>query len=98
MAGVFVYYYVRFSRLIDARLSGDIFNNSSLVFAAPTPVSVGEASTPGEVAARLRKAFYAEGSGSSSVGVYKLGADRIEITPGPLSFSPAMSLKRGRGF
>ena len=95
MAGVFVFYYVRFSRLIDARLSGDIFNNSSLVFAAPTPVSVGEASTPGEIAARLRRAFYAEGSGASSVGVYKLGADRIEITPGPLSFFAGDVAKEG---
>jgi len=85
-AGIFVYYYVRFSRLIDARLSGDIFNNASLVFAAPKPVSVGQAGTPEEVARRLRRALYAESSRASSVGVYELGEDRIEITPGPLSF------------
>jgi penicillin-binding protein 1B len=95
LAGIFVYYYVRFSRLIDARLSGDIFNNSSLVFAAPTPVSVGQASTPGEVAARLRRAFYAESSGTSSVGVYKLAEDRIEITPGPISFFAGEVAKEG---
>jgi penicillin-binding protein 1B len=85
-AGVFVYYYVRFSRLIDARLSGEIFNSASQVFAAPTRVSVGQAHTPEEVARRLRRALYAETSGASSVGVYKLAKDRIEITPGPLSF------------
>ena len=86
LAGIFVYYYVRFSRLINARLSGDIFNHASLVFAAPKPVSVGQASTPAEIAARLRRAFYAESSTASSVGVYKLAEDSIEITPGPLSF------------
>jgi penicillin-binding protein 1B len=85
-AGLFVYYYVRFSRLIDARLSGEIFNNASLVFGAPTPVSAGQASTPEEVAQRLRRALYAESSRTSSVGVYKLAKDSIEITPGPLSF------------
>ncbi len=85
-AGIFVYYYVRFSRLIDARLSGDIFNNASLVFAAPTPVSVGQAITPEEVSTRLRRAFYAESSGTSTVGAYKLAGGRIEITPGPVSF------------
>jgi penicillin-binding protein 1B len=95
LAGIFVYYYVRFSRLIDARLSGDIFNNASLVFAAPTLVSVGQASTPGEVAARLRRAFYAESSGTSSVGVYKLAEDRIEITPGPISFFAGEVAKEG---
>ncbi len=95
LAGIFVYYYVRFSRLIDARLSGEIFNNASLVFAAPTPVSVGQASTPGEVAARLRRAFYTEGGRPSSVGVYKLAQDRIEITPGPISFFAGEVAKEG---
>ena len=95
LTGVFVYYYVRFSRLIDARLSGDIFNNASLVFAAPTPVSVGQAGTPGEIAARLRRAFYAESGRTSSVGVYKLAGDRIEITPGPTSFFAGELAKEG---
>jgi penicillin-binding protein 1B len=95
LAGIFVYYYVRFSRLIDARLSGEIFNNASLVFAAPTPVSVGQASTPGEVAAHLRRAFYTEGGRPSSVGVYKLAEDRIEITPGPISFFAGEVAKEG---
>jgi penicillin-binding protein 1B len=84
--GIFVYYYVRFSRLINARLSGDIFNNASLVFAAPTPVSLGQAITPDAIAVHLRRALYAEGSGASSVGTYALAKDQIEIRPGPLSF------------
>jgi penicillin-binding protein 1B len=85
-ASLFVYYYVRFSRLIDARLSGEIFNNASLVFAAPKPVSLGQASTPEAVAQHLRRALYAESRSASSVGVYELAKDRIGITPGPLSF------------
>jgi penicillin-binding protein 1B len=92
---IFIYHYVRFSRLIDARLSGDIFNNSSLVFAAPTPVSVGQALTAEEVAARLRKAFYGEGTGESSVGSYVLAKDQIEIRPGPISFFLGEVVKEG---
>ncbi len=84
--GLLLYYYVRFSRLIDARLSGEIFNNASLVFAAPTPIAVGEAGSAEEVAQRLRRALYAEGSGESEVGGYTLAKDSIEITPGPLSY------------
>ncbi|MCZ6904935.1 MAG: hypothetical protein O7F56_04630, partial [Acidobacteria bacterium] len=38
---VLLHYYVRFSRLIDARLSGDVFNRTALVFAAPTAVAPG---------------------------------------------------------
>jgi penicillin-binding protein 1B len=94
-AGIFVYYYARFSHLIDARLSGDVFNNASLVLAAPTPVSVGQAITSEEVSTRLRRAFYAESSGTSPVGAYKLGGSRIEITPGPTSFFQGEVTKEG---
>ena len=84
--GLFIYYYVRFSRLIGARLSGEIFNNASLVFSAPTPISVGESGSPEAVAQHLRRALYAEGSGGSDVGSYTLAKDTIEIIPGSLSY------------
>ncbi len=84
--GTFTYVYVRFSRVIDARLSGEIFNNASLVFSAPTPVFVGEAVTPEDVAARLRKGLYAEYEGGSQVGTYRLLGNRLEIRPGSASF------------
>jgi penicillin-binding protein 1B len=84
--GIFVYYYVRFSRLIDARLSGDIFENASLVFAAPTEVRTAQVLAPEALAARLRRALYAEGQGGSDVGTYKLTGTRLEIRPGPASF------------
>ena len=93
--GIFVYYYVRFSRLIDARLSGEIFNNASLVFAAPTPISVGQAGSPEEVARHLRRALYAEGSGASPVGDYTVEKDRIEITPGPVSYFADEATREG---
>ena len=84
--GALVFFYVRFSRAIDARLSGDVFNNASLVFAAPTPVFVGEAITPDDVAARLRKGLYAETEGGSNVGTYRREGNRLEIRPGLSSF------------
>jgi penicillin-binding protein 1B len=95
VTGLFVYYYVRFSRLIDARLSGEIFNNASLVFAAPTLISVGQTSTPQEVAQHLRRALYAENTGASPVGTYTLAKNRIEISPGPLSFFADQATKEG---
>ena len=93
--GAFVYFYVRFSRVIDARLSGDVFNNASLVFAAPTPVFVGEAITPEEVAARLRKGLYAEDEGGSDVGAYRRVGNRLEIRPGSASFFQSDFFKEG---
>jgi len=93
--GLFLYYYVRFSRLIDARLSGEIFNNASLVFSAPTPISVGETGSPEQVAQQLRRALYAEGDGASDVGTYTLAKDTIEITPGPLSYFADPATREG---
>ena len=51
---VFVYFYTHFARMIDARLSGDVFNNSSLILAAPEQITLGETDTPQDCAARLR--------------------------------------------
>jgi penicillin-binding protein 1B len=84
--GTFIYFYVRFSRLIDARLSGEVFNHASLVFAAPTQVSVDEAISPEVVASHLRKGLYAEYDGGSEVGTYRRIGSRLEIHPGPESF------------
>ena len=93
--GIFVYFYVRFSRVIEARLSGDIFNNASLVFAAPTRVSVGEGVAPDAVAMHLRKALYAEHEGGSQVGTYRRVGDHLEIRPGPASFFQGDVIKEG---
>ncbi|HXJ92042.1 MAG TPA: PBP1A family penicillin-binding protein [Terriglobia bacterium] len=93
-ASVFTYFYVRFSSEIDARLSGQIFDRASVVFSAPTPITVGEAVTPDEVAARLRRALYAEGSGSR-VGIYTLEGDGIKIRPGSQSYFAGEPVKEG---
>jgi len=93
--GVFIYFYVRFSRLVDARLSGEVFENASLVFAAPVEVKVGQPGNPADFAARLRRALYAEGSGGSEVGTYRLIGDRLEIRPGPLSFFQGEQVREG---
>ena len=82
---LFVYTYSYFADLIDQRLTGQVFNNASLVFAAPTEIAVGEEATPEELAGRLRKAFYSQG-GSSTFGTYRITGDQIEINPGRDSF------------
>jgi penicillin-binding protein 1B len=94
-SGVFLYYYVRFSRMIDARLSGDVFDNASLILSAPTAVSVGDPWSPESVAAHLRKAQYADGAGGSSVGIYQLKESRLEIYPGPASYFQSKLGKEG---
>ena len=105
LAGVlgFTYAYVHFSRMIDARLSGEVFNHASLVYAAPTQVEVGERGTPEELAAKLQKAGYTTGNGESNFGTYEVEQGRLVVRPGPDSFfhgpvmqeGPAMLVFRG---
>ena len=38
---LFAYYYVQFGRLINERLTGQIFQNTSRVYAAPAVIYVG---------------------------------------------------------
>lgn len=84
--GIFVYFYVRFSRAIDAHLSGNLFTNASLVFSAPEEIRVGEPLTPQTVQERLAKALYTDGVGGSRVGTFRREGNRVEIYPGPQSF------------
>jgi penicillin-binding protein 1B len=48
--------YVRYSRLIDARLRDGVFRDSVNIYAAPLVVSVGDALTSADLAAELRMA------------------------------------------
>jgi penicillin-binding protein 1B len=92
---VFVYCYVHFSRLVDARLSGEVFNHASLVYAAPTPVHAGERATPEELEARLRQAGYEPGDSGSELGSYELEGSKLVVRPGPASFFRGSVIQEG---
>jgi len=91
----FVYSYVHFSRIIDARLSGQVFDHASLVYAAPTPVRVGERGTAEEFAARLQKAGYTAGQSGSRSGSFEVAGNRLVVRPGPDSFFNGPVIKEG---
>lgn len=91
----YVYLYVHFSRMIDARLSGRVFNHASLVYAAPTPVEVGERTSQGEIAARLQNAGYTTGATDSEFGSFDLDGNHLVIRPGPESFFHGPVIQEG---
>ena len=91
----FTYLYVHYSRMIDARLSGDVFNRASLVYAAPTQIEVGERVAPEELAAKLQKAGYTTGNGESNFGTYELEQGRLVVRPGPNSFFHGPVMQEG---
>ncbi|MFZ0799172.1 MAG: PBP1A family penicillin-binding protein [Terriglobales bacterium] len=86
VVGVFVYWYVKYDRIIEQRFRGPAFATSAKIFAAPQVVRVGSKVTVSAIAAELRHAGYTEKEGESPLGSYRARGGSIEILPGPESY------------
>ena len=82
---VFTYYYVKYSRLIESKLAAGPFANTSMLFAAPRTVAVGDEVDPQEIASELRRSGYNE-SPNNRMGYFTLKPDEIDVYPGPDSY------------
>ncbi len=89
--GVFAFYYVKYQKIIDQRMSGPVFANSSKIYAAPRELKVGDKFSKEQVAAELRHAGYTDDAdtNASRLGTYRLVNKGIEVKPGPESFHAA---------
>jgi len=87
VVGVFSYYYVKYDRIVEARIRGPIFSTSAKIYARPPVVSVGDRYSVDEIVSELRRAGYAESN--SKVGTYRPMASGVEIRPGPWSYHNA---------
>src|SRR5438128_821479 len=85
---VFAYFYIKYQRIIDARMSGQIFATSAQIYAAPRTLEVGDKAPLQEIAAELRRAGYTEAGAKqeSRLGTFRLLERGIEIRPGPESY------------
>jgi penicillin-binding protein 1B len=83
--GVATYYYSKYSRMIDAKLRAGAFATTSMLYAGPHSVAVGDESSPTEIAAMLRNSGYTENK-NSPMGHYIVRSDAIDVYPGPESF------------
>jgi len=86
---IFSVYYAKFARLTDEKLAQGPFPKSSLLYAAPQVVGVGDPGTPLEFAGRLRESGYGEDARTNPIGWFHLRPDAIEIFPGDRSNSKA---------
>jgi penicillin-binding protein 1B len=84
-ASVTTYYYVKYSRLVAAKLRAGAFPNTSMLFAAPQTISVGDAISPGDIVHILRQSGYSE-SRNTPMGYYNLRPDAVDVYPGPESY------------
>src|ERR1700733_2280255 len=82
---MFTFYYVKYSRLIEAKLAAGPFANTSMLFAAPRTVDVGDLADPQEIASDLRRSGYTE-SPSNRMGYFTLKPAEIDVYPGPDSY------------
>src|SRR4051812_30061167 len=81
---VFTYYYVKYDRIVEARIRGPIFSTSAKIYARPPVVAVGDRYSVDDIVSELRRAGYTESS--SKVGTYRKMSGGIEIKPGPWSY------------
>jgi penicillin-binding protein 1B len=85
-AGVFVHFYLRFSRIIDARLDGNVFGNPAVILAAPSQVHCGQTMNVHYTVLHLKSAGYTEGQDVRGVGSFTLTENGLDVRPGPESF------------
>jgi penicillin-binding protein 1B len=86
IGGVFSYYYVKYSHMIDARLSGHVFQNTTQIFSAPEHITTGEVSSPQELGTYLERVGYRPAADNNAVGQYTVQARSVDIRPSRLSY------------
>jgi penicillin-binding protein 1B len=89
--GLFAFYYIRYQKIIDARMRGPLFETSAQIYAGPRIVGVGDKRTTEELVIELRRAGYTEHGrgGEQHLGSYRLMDHAVEIQPGPESYHSA---------
>ena len=85
-ASVFGYYYVKYGHMIDARLSGNILQNTTQIFSAPVEISPGEVFTSNDLTTYLQRVGYRPEADDSSLGQYTLDGNVVDIRPSKLSY------------
>ena len=84
--GMFAYYYIQFGRMINERLTGQIYQNTSRVYSAPGRIYVGESIRANDLATYLLRAGYQENAIDGSPGQFHVSGSTVEIQPSSESY------------
>ena len=98
--GVFIFFYARYSKVIDEKLRAGPFANNAKIFAAPESVGVGDALSSNDIAAELRRSGYSELRGNS-LATTSSASTRFPFSRAPIPIStrkPASSSSPAGGF
>jgi penicillin-binding protein 1B len=84
--GVFTFYYVKFSRMIDARLSGHILQNTTQIFSSPGRISDGQAWSADDLVIYLQRSGYRPEADENALGEFTVDGNVVDIKPSKLSY------------
>ena len=85
--GVFTYYYVKYSREIDARLDpNNVLQNTTQIFSAPEHISAGQAWGPEDLTAYLTRVGYRPIQDENAIGQFTVQQNSVDIRPSKLSY------------
>ncbi len=85
-AGVFTYYYITYARMIRARLTGQVFQNTARIYTAPGRIFVGQTLSANELASYLQRAGYSENPLAGGSGRFAVHEAAVEVWPSPQSY------------
>jgi penicillin-binding protein 1B len=84
--GIFTYYYIKYSHMIDARLSGNVLQNTTQIFSAPEHISAGQAWGSDDLVAYLTRVGYRPVQDANALGQFTVQNNTVDIRPSKLSY------------
>jgi penicillin-binding protein 1B len=86
--GLSLFFHLKYSKLVDSKIKGQIFSTSAKIYATPRTLRLGDTATAHEIGNMLRRSGYAEeGVGAkSNVGMFRFSESGIVVTPGAESY------------
>lgn len=84
--GIFTYYYMKYSRMIDARITVGIFQNTTQIFSAPEHISAAQAWGPDDLTDYLTRVGYRPQDDPNALGQYTVQGTTVDIRPSKLSY------------
>jgi penicillin-binding protein 1B len=86
VGGIFTYYYVKYSHIIDARLLGNVLQNTTQIFSAPEHISAGQAWGPDDLTDYLTRVGYRPVQDANALGQFTVQNNTVDIRPSKLSY------------
>jgi penicillin-binding protein 1B len=85
-AGIFAFYYIKYSRAITARLSGHVLQNTTQIFSAPEEIAAGQTESLDLLTTYLTRVGYRPESDDNAMGQFTVQGNTVDIRPSKLSY------------